>query len=476
MPFYQELKTTRGAAIGTIMPWTGGISNIPSGWILCDGQVVAADDFPLLAAAIGDTYNAGTSDFTGTGANAFPNYGGSIKLPDLNGKTLMDVETSYFADRSSGGTGRPADLDVQALTLLSPKIGTNQSNSVTTIFTDVFVDIEFTLPTSERSGYQGRIKGNTLINGDGFKTVYIGPRKLGRSHIKRHNHSGSLSTIDNSTTSKPGYGVVPYGDVSYQLFSQGVDNDGQNEAAGDMFYFGWTSDLSYRGDSPDVEGNGESNESETYQETTADIVGGIIGASGWDEGTGLPSQDLYTLRWPDEASGDETENGYGQGGQGKVLAKVASEQPPINLKPKFVFKSPLSDEFITNASNSPNGKYIKDQVKFGIGGGDVGIPSGFTNFYDTAMSDSSVGDTLLSNPGRSFLNDSGSEDRIFAHTHDEFDVGFDSTRMRPQSNITANANIPFTTDVDNTPNRNALQVDFNVEQPRVTSIYIIRAY
>ena len=67
MPFYQELKTTRGAAIGTIMPWTGGISNIPSGWILCDGQVVAADDFPLLAAAIGDTYNAGTSDFTGTG-------------------------------------------------------------------------------------------------------------------------------------------------------------------------------------------------------------------------------------------------------------------------------------------------------------------------------------------------------------------------------------------------------------------------
>ena len=145
MPFYQELKTTRGAAIGTIMPWTGGISNIPLGEILCDGQVVAADDFPLLAAAIGDTYNAGTSDFTGTGNNSFPNYGGSIKLPDLNGKTLMDVETSYFADRSSGGTGRPADLDVQALTLLSPKIGTNQSNSVTTIFTDVFVDIEFTL-------------------------------------------------------------------------------------------------------------------------------------------------------------------------------------------------------------------------------------------------------------------------------------------------------------------------------------------
>ena len=109
--FYQETKTARGAAIGTIMPWTGGLTTIPKGWIICDGQSLQASDFPLLAQAIGDTYNAGTSDFNGNPPNNFPNYAGSIKLPNLNGKTLMDIEASYFANTGSGGTGRAADVD-----------------------------------------------------------------------------------------------------------------------------------------------------------------------------------------------------------------------------------------------------------------------------------------------------------------------------------------------------------------------------
>ena len=152
-------------------------------------------------------------------------------------------------------------------------------------------------------------------------------------------------------------GVVPYGDVSYH-FSQGVDNDGQNEA-GDMFYFGWTSDLSYRGDSPDVEGNGESNESETYPETililSVVLLVLLVGMKGL-----VYHLKTFTLEMSLKASGDETENGYGQGGQGKVLLKLHQSNLKLT-KPKFVFKSPLSDEFITNASNSPNGKYIKDQ-------------------------------------------------------------------------------------------------------------------
>ena len=34
--FYQESKTAKAAAIGTIMPWGGGITTIPKGWIVCD--------------------------------------------------------------------------------------------------------------------------------------------------------------------------------------------------------------------------------------------------------------------------------------------------------------------------------------------------------------------------------------------------------------------------------------------------------
>ena len=469
MPFYQEIKTAKGAAIGTIMPWTGGLTQIPAGWLICDGQSVAANEFPLLAQAIGDTYNAGNSNFVGTGANSFPNYGGNIKLPNLNGKTLMDIETSYFADRASGGTGRSADLDVQALTLLSPLIGTNEDNGVTTIFTNVYVDLVFAIADDDRTGYVGRIKGNTLINGDAFQTMYIGPRKLGRAHIKRHNHSGTIETIDNASITSPGDGVVPYGDISYQIFAQGVDNDGNNEDGGDTFYFGWTSDISYRGDSPQETGNGESNVSVTFDSETSDVVGGIIGASGYSTGSS-PSQDLYTLEWP--GPGDDIENGFGQGSAGKVMGKVAAEQPPINLKANSLTKSPLTRNFL-NTPDNPDGQYISGSVPFGVGGNTVGLPDGFTNYYTT--SDPTVRDTLLSNPGRSFTAETA-DDQIFAHTHDEFDVAFDSTRMRPQSNITADVNLPFTVNLDNTANRNALQIDFNVEQPRVTSIYIIRAY
>jgi len=67
--FYQEVKTARAAAIGTIMPWTGALSLIPKGWIFCNGQTVTASEYPLLVQAIGDTYNAGVSDLGGS----FPN-------------------------------------------------------------------------------------------------------------------------------------------------------------------------------------------------------------------------------------------------------------------------------------------------------------------------------------------------------------------------------------------------------------------
>lgn len=471
MPFYQETKSMRGAAIGTIMPWVGGLTSIPSGWLICDGQSIPASDYPLLAQAIGDTYNAGNSDFDGNPPNNFPNYAGSIKLPNLNGKTLMDIESSYFTNVGSGGTGRAADLDPDALLLLSPLIGTNEDAGVTTIFTDVYVDLIFNINENDRSGYTGKIKGNTLINGDFFQTMYIGPRKLGRAHIKRHGHLGTYETLDNRTAAVPGLGVIPYGDISYTLLAQGVDNYGNKDGVdkGDTFYFGWTSDLSYRGDGVVQSDGDRREESATYQNEKSDVAGGIYAGAGFILNQGV-NQNTYALEWP--YSGDAVESGFGQGGEGKVIAKVASEQPPINLKANQLTWSPLSRNFLTTPSK-PDGKYISTTVPFGVGGDPIALPSGFKNYY--TLNDPTVGDTLVSNAGVNFT-ENASDDRIFAHSHDEFDIEFDSTRMRPQSNLTASVNLPETVELDNVANRNALQIDFNIQQPRVTSIYIIRAY
>ena len=88
MPFYQETRTMKGAVIGTIMPWTGAISRIPKGWIICDGAQPPSNEYPLLVQTIGDSYNPGDSNLGGV----FPAYTGNFTLPNLvNGKMLMDI-------------------------------------------------------------------------------------------------------------------------------------------------------------------------------------------------------------------------------------------------------------------------------------------------------------------------------------------------------------------------------------------------
>ena len=60
--YYDSVKSMQSAKIGTIMPWGGDggggflASNIPKGWIVCDGKSLDAKDYPMLASVIGDTY------------------------------------------------------------------------------------------------------------------------------------------------------------------------------------------------------------------------------------------------------------------------------------------------------------------------------------------------------------------------------------------------------------------------------------
>ena len=59
--YYDSIKSMKTAKIGTILPWGGDggngflASNIPKGWIVCDGSTKDAKDYPLLASILGDT-------------------------------------------------------------------------------------------------------------------------------------------------------------------------------------------------------------------------------------------------------------------------------------------------------------------------------------------------------------------------------------------------------------------------------------
>jgi len=417
MPFYQESKTMKGAVIGTIMPWSGPLSEIPKGWIICDGGQPEAKDYPLLVQAIGDTYNEGTSNLGG----AFPAYTGNFVLPNLvDGRMLMDIEQEYFQV-----TGRIDDIDQDpdAGNLIGPYIGENIDNGVPEVFNDVSTDVEFEL--NDRFGYSGKISGNTIVDGQGAKDVFIGGRKLGHGHIRTHSHSGSYETLAELSRNRPGLGVVPYSNVEAHFTYANYDE--------------------------------------------ATITAGING------GDGARDEARFSLGWKKDGIDlvSFTNNpqllqfsGAGQGFDGRTLAKVRSENPPVNLYAQNVSATPIAnfEEFdyrIWAGGGS---------IQYGPGGQPFGVPDGFRNDYPDVPS---IGyfTTFVSNTGSAWLDDS-----IQAHAHDPFQVVYDQNSLKPQSRLQSEVNIPITTVLDNATNTAALQISMNTSQPSLTCVYIIRAY
>lgn len=409
--FYQGSKTAKAAIIGTIMPWTGPLSNIPDGWIICDGSAKSARDYPLLVQAIGDTYNSGTSNLGGS----FPNYLGEFLVPDLTGRSLMDIEEEYFADVAAGGTGKTIDTDADARSIISPYIGDNVDNGIPTVFAgsnSLKTDVVFTL--NDRIGYSGVITGNTIIDGEGEKTIYIGGRKLGTGHVRSHAHSGSYETISNTNEEKPGRGVIPYENVTTEWEFFSTDN-----------------------------------------------VTDVFGA----DDTGLALRYYYRLI-SDEWSDYEGVSGYGTGLPGRTLARIRSERPPTNIRPKYVMWTPIQNlaNFISPRLES------QMVVNAGAYGSQLQVPLGYRNYYPDVPLEGNFG-TLVSNPA-----DNWDSEQLLAHTHDAFQVVYDQASLKPQASMVADANIPSTTVLDNATNVGALEIQMNTSQPTLTCVYIIRAY
>jgi len=567
MAFYQQIKTAKAAAIGTIMPWVGNISDIPDGWVVCDGSQVSASDFPLLARAIGDTYNLSTSvtqglivSFTnnsstevgripdtyifspidgsgggstfaiivadaGTesgsapngvggsvtvqrlqqGANyevgdiltvpsgnsgngsdilitvatveegsvstfggEFPTYQGEIVLPALINRPLVDVETDYLGPGSP--TGRSFDLDSTAISEVSPYIGVNSDLGIPTSFNDVATDVVFELNERETapagdSGevsyyYNGRLQGNTIIagSGQGNRIMFFGPRKLGRGHLRGHGHSGRIETIQKDSFAQPGDGVIPWSSITYNFQSDISPGDG------DIFI---TND----------------NELELS----------------------------FTLN-----NSERGRSGFGNGIPGRVIAGVVAESPPVNWTPNNVAWSPLKSELtqpITHRTFNEGVGLVKGALSGGIAGFNKGpggraavdygkngeqletFSNGLTNWYPDLLEyagDPEAGalalpsafvtySTFNSNAGwdfkRTTIGVAGSIDIISSHTHEEFDVDFDLSGLRPLNSLNVYVTAPNANlNLDNERNLGVFQINFNTTQPGMTSVYVIRAY
>ena len=81
-----------GIDIGTIVPFSGDISAIPNGFMLCDGSAISRTTYATLFSIIGTTYGAGDGSTT-------------FNIPNLKGKTLVGLDSEDNDFDTLGETG-----------------------------------------------------------------------------------------------------------------------------------------------------------------------------------------------------------------------------------------------------------------------------------------------------------------------------------------------------------------------------------
>lgn len=97
-----NLANMTGEPLGIVKMWAG--QNVPTGYALCDGQVLERSDYNSLWAAIGDVFNNAVNADTG---QPYGNPGtGKFRLPDLRGRFIVGQnanDTDYDAIGNDGG-------------------------------------------------------------------------------------------------------------------------------------------------------------------------------------------------------------------------------------------------------------------------------------------------------------------------------------------------------------------------------------
>ena len=180
----------KSAPVGTIMPWSGQTSagdrpdNIPVGWIVCDGRSFPASRYPLLASMIGNTYGPTDSSIVGN----FPDYEESdvFRVPNMNGRSMVDLERSYLQD-AKYQFGQP-DADSVIGSLVD---GDGTAVTPPTLYS-ADTDLQFELDPVDTMA--GKIQNIALNDPTWSKTYYTIGRKLGIDHTPGHKHKGQYTT------------------------------------------------------------------------------------------------------------------------------------------------------------------------------------------------------------------------------------------------------------------------------------------
>lgn len=170
---YNFLKSLKGTAIGTIVPWTGDISQIPAGWLQCNAQTLDVNSFPSLYEVIGNKYGGVLNvDF---------------KLPNIQAKSIVDYHTSHENIYATALPQKHLDL------IDDENDVANEANFVRTSEIDLFA--YYNAAVNNMLGFVTETELNDPVYFDGLSSS---GRAMGDHHIGTHGHPGAFDV-----TAKP---------------------------------------------------------------------------------------------------------------------------------------------------------------------------------------------------------------------------------------------------------------------------------
>lgn len=178
---YNAIRTMKGMAVGTIIPWAGQLSGgggIPKGWLACvGGRTYKIADYPDLYDVIGNRYGGSAID-------------GNFLLPNITSKSLGDYHPSHANDTNIGYTGNFSTYLGANNDIANQNIVTQSSNI------DLFVNFDNTAATT----LKGTLEGHVLNQSSFSDTFGVVERRLGDAHIATHTHNAVLDSIKTTNT------------------------------------------------------------------------------------------------------------------------------------------------------------------------------------------------------------------------------------------------------------------------------------
>lgn len=188
---YNKVKSTFGYPVGTIINWSGTEDTVPTGWRICNGSFLNVAAYPKLYNCIGITYG-------GT-------LGSTFRLPDINGKGIIDIFRGHYSYLKSSSSTYPSTsvmggLNTAAWTPIASRLVSqdpywsqigqaDNGNSGSGIGnpTPSTIDLVGVIDRS-MPGLTANVTELALTSGTLQRGYVIMPRKLGDGHTPIHQH------------------------------------------------------------------------------------------------------------------------------------------------------------------------------------------------------------------------------------------------------------------------------------------------